>query len=309
MKKSFAGIFAFTAILIAFANSAFSADGAELKDWAIWHQPAASDMMERIAWFDAYTFWFIIPITIFVTILLAVVMIKFSAKNNSTPSKTTHNTMIEVVWTVAPIIVLVMIAIPSFDLLNRQLAPKEQPDMTIKATGNQWYWTYQYQDESEIEYDSVLIGRGKYAKTAEEREEAKVEREDYGKTDEVKYPYLMAVDNELVVPVNKVVRVLVTAESVIHSFTVPAFGFKIDAVPGRLNETWFKADREGLFYGQCSELCGKDHAFMPIAVRVVSDEQYASWKAAATDDVEEANKALMAAIDTANASVAVAANQ
>jgi len=300
VKKSLAGIFAFLAMSIAFTASALSA---ELKEWAVWHQPAASDMMERIEWFDTYTFWFIIPISIFVTLLLLTVMIKFRAKANPVPSTTTHNSMIEVVWTVVPIIVLIMIAIPSFDLLNRQIDPKDQPDMTIKAVGYQWYWGYEYQDDSELSFDSVLIGRDKYS----DPDAAKEERVEYGKSDEDRYPYLLAVDNELVVPVGKTVRVLVTAADVIHAFALPAFGLKMDAVPGRMNETWFKADREGLFYGQCSELCGKDHGFMPIAIRVVSQEQFTAWKAAAADDVDAANKALMAAVEDANASLKVAA--
>ncbi len=302
VKKSLAGIFAFLSLSYAFTASAI---GAELKNWAIWHQPAASDMMARIEWFDAYTFWFIGPIVVFVTILLALTLIKFRAKANPNPSTTTHNLLVEVAWTVVPIIILVMIALPSFDLLNRQLDPKEQPDMTIKATGYQWYWGYEYQDDSEVSFDSVLIGREKFS----DPDAAKEEREEYGKSDEDRYPYLLAVDNEIVVPVNKTVRVLVTAADVIHAFAVPSLGFKIDAVPGRMNETWFKADREGLFYGQCSELCGKDHGYMPIAIRVVSDEQYATWKAAAVDDVETANKALMASIEGAIAPLKVAANQ
>jgi cytochrome c oxidase subunit 2 len=302
VRKSFAGMIAFASTLLAFTAAALSA---ELKNWAIWHQPAASDMMERIEWFDAYTFWFIGPITVFVMILLVTVMIRFRAKANPVPTTTTHNSLVEVVWTVVPVIILVMIAIPSFDLLNRQLDPKTEPDMTIKAVGYQWYWGYEYQDGSEITFDSVLIGREKYSNPAA----AKQERDEYGKSDEDKYPYLMAVDNELVVPVSKTVRVLVTAADVLHAFTVPALGFKMDAVPGRMNETWFKADREGLFYGQCSELCGKDHAYMPVAIRVVSDEQFAAWKAAAASDVESANKALMAAVEGAGASLKVAAKR
>lgn len=302
VKKSFAGIFAFAAT--SFALTAF-ASATELKEWAMWHQPAASEMMERIEWFDAYTFWFIIPITIFVTALMALTMYRFRAKANPVPTTTTHNTLVEVVWTVVPIIILIMIAIPSFDLLNRQIDPKAEPDMTIKAVGYQWYWGYEYQDGSEISYDSVLIGREKYSDPAA----AKQELEEYGKTDEDMYPYLLTVDNELVVPVGKTVRVLVTAADVIHAFTVPALGFKMDAVPGRMNETWFKADREGLFLGQCSELCGKDHAYMPIAIRVVSEDQFTTWKAAAADDIEAANKALMASVGGADASLKIAAKQ
>lgn len=250
--------------------------------WQMWHQASASDMMERIDWFDAYTFYFIGPITIFVTILLGYVMLRFNRKANPTPSKTSHNSTIEAVWTIGPIIVLVMIAFPSFDLLNRQLAPQEEPAMTIKATGYQWYWGFEYMDGSEISFDTVML-----------QEE---DRAEIGKTDKAIYPRLLAVDNEIVVPVNEMVRVLVTAADVIHSFAMPAFGVKLDGVPGRMNETWFKANREGLFYGQCSELCGKDHAFMPIAIRVVSRAKFDAWKSAAADDVEAANQALMASI-------------
>ncbi|MEM7463191.1 MAG: cytochrome c oxidase subunit II, partial [Pseudomonadota bacterium] len=175
-------------------------------------------------------------------------------------------------------------AIPSFDLLNRQLQPEEEPELTVKATGFQWYWGYEYQDETELSFDSIMLREGEFA--------------DAGKSDKAIYPRLLAVDNELVVPVDTMVRVLVTAGDVLHAYTVPALGFKMDAVPGRMNETWFKADREGLYYGQCSELCGRDHAFMPIAIRVVSKEQFDTWQSAAVEDLESANKALMAATQT-----------
>ncbi|MCF6320282.1 MAG: cytochrome c oxidase subunit II [Rhizobiaceae bacterium] len=299
MKKSLTGTFVFLASLFTLTASAFSQ---QPTNWEIWHQPAGSEMAERIFWFDAYTFWFIIPITIFVLILLIYVLMRYSAKNNPKPSITTHNTMIEVVWTVVPIIVLIMIAVPSFDLLNRQLAPKAEPDMTVKAVGYQWYWGYEYQDGSDISFDSVLIGREKFSDPAA----AKEERAEYGKEDESKYPYLLAVDNELVVPVGKTIRVLVTAADVIHSFGLPSLGLKLDGIPGRMNETWFKAEREGIFYGQCSELCGKDHAFMPIAIRVVSLEQFNTWKSAAVEDLESANRELMALIDDAKSSVNLA---
>lgn len=262
--------------------------------WQIWHQPAGSEMMARIEWFDAYTFWFIVPITIFVLVLLVIVLTRFSAKNNPTPSRTSHNTFIEVVWTVVPIVILVAIAIPSFDLLDRELIPEEEPDMTVKATGYQWYWGYEYQDNEDVAFDSIMLRDEDFA--------------DAGKTDRSQYPRLLAVDNEMVVPVNKVVRVLVTAGDVIHNFAMPALGLKMDAIPGRLNETWFKAEREGLYYGQCSELCGRDHAFMPIAIRVVSDEQYKAWLEAAASDVEEANKALMASVE-ADKNIKLANNQ
>ena len=186
--------------------------------------------------------------------LLLIVVFKFNSRANPVPSKTTHNTLIEVAWTVIPVIILVAIAVPSFRLLFAQLTIP-QADVTIKATGKQWFWTYDYPDNG-FDFDSLML------------------QDKDRKPDQ---PRLLAVDNEVVVPVNKVVRMQVIGADVIHAFAVPSFGIKIDAVPGRLNETWFKATREGVYYGQCSELCGKDHAFMPITVRVVNDRDYATW--------------------------------
>ena len=279
--KKFTAFASFAGFLVALAGSA-AAD--QPRPWEIWHQAPASDIMNRIEWFDAYTLWFIIPITVLVMVLLLYVMVRFNRRANPVASKTSHNSAIEVIWTIVPIIVLVFIAFPSFNLLQRQLAPEEEPALTVKATGYQWYWGYEYQDDSEISFDSLMLQEDERAET--------------GKTDKASYPRLLAVNNELVVPVGEMVRVLVTGADVIHSFAVPAFGFKIDAIPGRLNETWFKADREGLYYGQCSELCGRDHAFMPIAIRVVSADQFNAWKAQAANDLEGANKALMAEIES-----------
>ncbi len=291
MIKKITGFAAFGAGILSVVGTASAA----LTDWQIWHQPAGSEMMRRIEAFDEYTLWFMIPITIFVVILLAIVAIRFNAKSNPTPSKTSHNSLIEVIWTLGPVVILVALSLPSFKLLTAQYTPPTAPDITIKATGYQWYWGYEYQTGDEISYESVLIGRDDG--TEESKAEAVSEREEYGKTDLAKYPRLLAVDNELVVPVNKHIRVLVTASDVLHNFAMPAFGLKMDAVPGRLNETWFIAEKEGLYYGQCSELCGKDHAFMPIAIRVVSEDQFKTWQqAAADDDLEGANKALMASI-------------
>jgi cytochrome c oxidase subunit II len=192
----------------------------------------------------------ITAITLFVLALLIIVVVKFNARANPVPSRTTHNTLIEVAWTLFPVLILVGIAVPSFRLLFDELdIPKA--DLTVKATGKQWYWSYAYPDNGKFEFDSLLA--------------------------QDKQPRLLGVDNEMVVPVNKVIRVQTTGADVIHSFAIPAFGIKIDSIPGRLNETWFKATKTGMFYGQCSELCGKDHAFMPIAVRVVSDQEFASW--------------------------------
>ena len=212
----------------------------------------------------------IIAITLFVLALLVVVVVKFNAKANPVPSRTTHITLIEVVWTLVPVLILVGIAVPSFRLLFLELdVPKA--DLTIKATGKQWYWSYAYPDIGKFEFDSLMAQNMQ--------------------------PRLLGVDNEMVVPVNKVVRVQTTGADVIHSFAVPAFGIKIDAIPGRLNETWFKATKVGMFYGQCSELCGKDHAYMPIAVRVVSDQEFAAW-------VEDAKKKYASAPGNTYASAA-----
>nr|WP_197975441.1 cytochrome c oxidase subunit II [Rhizobium sp. CFBP 8762] len=261
--------------------------------WQTNFQPAATKMMEEITWFEHYTLWFIVPITLFVLALLITVVIRFREKAHPTPSRTSHNTLIEVIWTIGPVVVLLFLAIPSFQLLTAQLTPPQNPDITVKATGFQWYWGYEYQvGETPVTFDSILL--------------QDADRAGLGKDDRTEYPRLLAVDNEIVVPVGKTVRLLVTAADVIHAFAMPSFGVKIDAVPGRLNETWFRPEREGLFYGQCSELCGKDHAFMPIAVRVVSQEKYDTWLAAAATNVGEANKALMASIDSATPSVAVA---
>jgi len=227
--------------------------------WQLGLQQAASPVMESITSFHNGLLIVISLITVFVLALLIAVMIKFNAKANPVPSKTTHNTLLEVLWTVVPVLILVGIAVPSFRLLFLQLdIPKA--DLTVKATGKQWFWTYSYPDNGPFEFDSLML-----------------------KDDERKpgQPRLLAVDNEMVVPVNKVVRVLATASDVIHAFAVPSFGVKIDAIPGRINETWFKATKEGMYYGQCSELCGRDHAFMPIAVRVVSEQAFATWVAQA----------------------------
>ncbi|MEX3007945.1 cytochrome c oxidase subunit II [Hoeflea sp. TYP-13] len=274
---------------------ATQAQAAQPVDWQIGFQPAVTDIMREINWFNNYTLWFIGPITLLVLVLLIIVILRFRARTNPDPSKTSHNTAIEVIWTLGPVIVLLCLAIPSFQLLNAQYTPPEEPQFTIKATGYQWYWGYEYQVEQEVSFDSILLSDD--------------DRAEYGKEDRAEYPRLLAVDNEMVVPVGTTVRLLVTAADVIHSFAMPSFGVKMDGVPGRLNETWFKADREGLYYGQCSELCGKDHAYMPIGIRVVSVEQYGTWLAAAADDVEAANAQLMASIQEAEKSVELAANE
>jgi cytochrome c oxidase subunit 2 len=262
-------------------------------DWQTRFQPAATDIMAQTEWFEVYTLWFIIPITVLVLLLLAWCIIRYRASKNPTPSRTSHNTLIEVIWTLGPVLVLLAIAIPSFQLLTAQYTPGEEASLTIKATGNQWNWDYEYQVEEPLTFNSAMLQDD--------------ERAAAGKEDRAVYPRLLTVDNEMVVPVNAMVRVLVTAADVIHAFAMPAFGVKTDAVPGRINEIWFKANKEGLYYGQCSELCGKDHAYMPIAIRVVNDAQYSTWLEAARTDLNGANKALVAEIEGAKP-VAVAGN-
>lgn len=248
--------------------------------WEYTLQESASPVMDNITWFHNVLLWIITIITLFVLALLIYVAVRFNAKANPVPSKTTHNTLIEVVWTVAPVLILVAIAIPSFRLLFQQLdVPKA--DITIKATGKQWYWSYAYPDNGKFEFDSLMIAE-KDLKPGQ--------------------PRLLTVDNEVVVPVNKIIRVQTTAADVIHAFAVPSFGIKIDAIPGRLNETWFKATKEGTYHGQCSELCGKDHAFMPITVRVVSDQDFTAW-------VEAAKKKFASTPDTNSVASAGAVTQ
>jgi len=210
-------------------------------------------------------------ISLFVAILLITVLVKFSEKANPEPSKTSHNTLIEILWTVVPIFILLIIAIPSFQLLYKEYEfPK--PDLTIKAIGHQWYWSYEYPDQGDFSFESNMLDdaeRGEMIKTG------------------LKAPRLLATDNEVVVPVGKVVHVLVTADDVIHSWTVPAFGSKVDAVPGRVTATWFKVRDKGVYYGQCSELCGSNHAFMPITVRVVDEATFKAWSQAMKAEDED----------------------
>ena len=225
------------------------------KDWQLGFQEAASETMRDIVNFhDKLLLPIIVAISVFVLFLMAYACIRFRASKNPNPSKRTHNVAVEVLWTLIPCLILIVIAVPSFKILYKQdTIPKA--DLTIKAIGYQWYWGYEYPDENII-FDSYMI---------EEKDLAEGQ------------PRLLATDNVVVVPVNKVVKVLITANDVLHAWALPAFGVKRDAMPGRVNETWFKAEKEGTFYGQCSELCGIKHAFMPIEVRVVSDEEYQAW--------------------------------
>jgi cytochrome c oxidase subunit 2 len=225
-------------------------------------QRGTTPIAHEMHWFhDQLLLPIITVVCLFVLGLLVWVALKFNEKAHPVPSRTTHNSLLEVAWTIIPVLILVVIAIPSFRLLTRQLVLPDA-DVTMKVTGKQWYWTYEYpQDQGGgFSFDSLL------------KPEADIKPAEGD-------IWLLSVDNMAVVPVGKTIRVQVTAADVIHSFVVQSFGARIDAVPGRLNETWFKPEKEGVYYGQCSKLCGKDHAFMPIAFRVVSEQDYATWLA------------------------------
>lgn len=255
------GLAAAGAIPTGLATAAVAGTG-QPSPWQMGLQNPVTDGAEAINWFhNVLVNPIIIGIAAFVLVLMIYVMYTFSEKRNRTPSKTTHNQILEVAWTVIPVLILIAIAVPSFKLLYAQYDfPK--PDLTIKATGNQWNWTHTYPDQGGFSFTTVMLN--------DEERAALIKKG-------IPAPRLLAVNNEIFVPVDKVVHVLVTASDVIHNWTVPAFGSKVDAVPGRVTATWFKARQEGIFYGQCSELCGRDHAFMPIAVRVVSDAVFTEW--------------------------------
>ena len=270
------------------ASQALAIEG-YAKPWQMGLQPAASPSMEGIIWFhNGLLLPIITVIALFVLALLLVVMVKFNAKANPVPSGTTHNTTIEVLWTVIPILILVVIAVPSFRLLYLQ---RDIPasDMTIKVIGNpSWNWTYEYPDLGMNEDGSAKVS---FAASLDDR------ARDLETAKQADVPYLLKTDNPVIVPVGKTVKLIVTSDpdGIIHAWTIPQFGMKIDAIPGRLNQDWFRADREGVFYGQCSELCGKDHAFMPIEVHVVSQAAFDEWaKTAQTAGLEAAYKQLAA---------------
>ena len=240
---------------LAMSGPALAGEGIA-RPWQLGFQDAATPIMRQIADFHLFLNIIITVVALFVLALMIYVMVRFNEKRNPTPSRTTHNTLLEVAWTVVPIFILVVIAIPSFRLLFAQYDfPKA--DVTITATGSQWYWSYEYPDEG-IRFDSIMVPEANLKEGQ---------------------PRLLTVDREVVVPVNKNVIVGLKSNDVIHNWAVPSFGVKLDAVPGRLQLTWFRAESEGIYYGQCSELCGRNHAFMPIAVRVVSQDEYDAWVA------------------------------
>ena len=239
------------------ATNAFGAEPGHAVDNQIGFQTPVTEVGAYIVWFHNIVLMPIITvISLFVLALLGYVVWRFNEKANPVPSKTTHNTLIEVLWTILPVVVLVIMAVPSFRLLTMELVVPPS-DLTVRVTASQWHWNYAYpKDAGSFSFDS-------YMKDEKDLQPGELR--------------LLAVDNEAVVPVNKVVKLEVTSADVLHSFIVQSFGTRIDAVPGRNNETWFKAEREGVYYGQCSKLCGKDHAFMPIVFRVVSEDAYKAW--------------------------------
>ncbi len=243
--------------------------------WQMGFQPAATPVMQGIEAFHTLVLYIITAIVLFVLALLLWIMVRYNRSANPVPSRTSHNTLLEVAWTIIPVLILVVIAIPSFKLLYFEaIIPK--PDLTIRAIGKQWYWTYEYPVNGDFQYDSLGLSDAAALKAGE--------------------PRLLGVDNPVVVPVNRVVAVQTAGADVIHSWAVPSFGVKMDAVPGRINTTWFKALRQGTYYGECSELCGARHAFMPIEVKVVSQQAFDAWLAAAKKKYAAADATRVAAL-------------
>ena len=248
-------------------------------DWEMDFQEALSPSMERIVDFNLMVTIIIVIITAFVFGLMAWIVYRYNAKRNPTPSKTTHNTMLEVAWTVVPVIILLIIAVPSFRLLY-YTDSIEEADMTLKAIGHQWYWSYEYPDHGDFTFDAIIL-------EDDELEEGQLR--------------LLATDEAVVLPVGAKIRLLTTADDVIHSWAVPALGVKMDSVPGRVNETWFQINREGTYYGQCSELCGTLHGFMPIMIEAVSQEDFDAWVEMAQEEYAAAGDGPteLAALDAA----------
>ena len=271
-------------LFVLLASAAAWAAVGQPEPWQMSLQDAATPIAEFIAWLHNFLLWIITAITVFVLGLMLYIFVRFNARANPVPSKNTHNTLLEVAWTVIPILILVVIAVPSLRLLYLQ---RDIPvaDMTMKIIGNpSWNWTYEYPDLGLNEDGSAKVTFTSYLKSREDAARDNV-------------PYLLATDVPVVVPVNKTVKLIVTSdpEGIIHAWTIPSFGMKIDAIPGRLNEDWFKATKEGVYYGQCSELCGKDHAFMPIEVHVVPQADFDAWaEKAKTASIEEARDFLYA---------------
>ena len=245
---------AFLATLFATVMSS-GVNAAEPKPWQMNFQPAATPVMEKITDFHNLLLIVEVAIVVFVLILMLIIIVKFNSKSNPEPSKTTHNTALEVVWTVIPIVILIVLAVPSMKLLFF-MDKAQNPEMTLKITGHQWYWSYQYPDNGNFEFDSNIVP-----------------------DDEIKpgQRRLLEVDNQVVIPVNTEIRLLMTSDDVIHNWAIPSFGVKMDTVPGRTNESWIKVTKPGVYYGQCSELCGVNHGYMPIHIKAIPKAEFAAW--------------------------------
>lgn len=255
----FARAVAAAAVLATASGAAVAGTGAP-SPWQMDLQGMVTETGRGVADFHYWLLWIITAISLFVLVLIVAIVIRFNERKNPIPARTTHNTLLEVAWTIVPVLILIGIAIPSFRILREQLVIPPH-DIVVKATGNSWYWNYEYPaDQGGFRFDSNMVDE---------------------KDLRPGQPRLLTVDNEMVVPIGKVVRLQVTAADVMHNFAVPSLGQRLDAIPGRLNETWFRADQEGVYYGQCSELCGNGHPYMPITVRVVSEQQYQAWLAEA----------------------------
>lgn len=252
---------ALAAFLLTIMSGVAFADGIPT-EWQVGFQEAASPSMERIVDFHNLLLWLITAISLFVLVLLVIVVVRFNEKANPTPSKTTHNTMIEVIWTAVPVIILVWLFIPSYNLMvtNDRV---EDADMTVKVIGHQWYWSYEYPDHGNFTFDANMT-------FAEDLEDKSLR--------------MMETDNHVVLPVGKKVRLLFTADDVLHSWGIPSLGIKLDAVPGRLNETWVEITSPGMYYGFCSELCGVNHSYMPVAIEAVSEEEFNAWVETAREE-------------------------
>ncbi len=261
--KRFMNLLIITSFLSALLSNKISVAKGQPTEWQIGFQEAGSPLMQQLIDFHDFVFWIVTAITIFVFLLLAYVCVRFSAKNNKKPSTTTHHSLLEVAWTLVPVVILVVISIPSFRLLYNQ-NDFTKIDMTIKATGYTWYWGYEYPDHDGITFDSIMLQE-------DELEDGQ--------------PRLLSTDYQLVVPINTNVKMQITSDpsGVIHSWAVPSLGVKMDAIPGRLNETYFNIKEPGMYYGQCSELCGIGHGFMPISIKAVTADEFAVW----VDDAKE----------------------
>jgi cytochrome c oxidase subunit II len=274
-------LFAVASASLGFAQSTHTV---EPHNWQLGFQEAATPVKERIADFHNELLIIITLITLFVLGLLGYVILRFNARANPVPTRTTHNTLIEVIWTVVPVLILVIVAIPSFKLMY-YMDRTQKADMTVKVTGHQWYWSYEYPDAGDIGFDSNVIAETD-VKPGQKR--------------------LLDVDNRLVVPIGENVRVLVAGSDVMHSWFIPSFGVQMYAVVGRLNETWFNVEREGVYYGQCNQICGVNHAFMPIVVEAVSKDAFAKW---VDEKKKQARDDSAAAVRLAGATPAAAAAQ